>query len=308
MGALFPISGQIESTIMHSMQRNWLAPHPPIVIIGMHRSGTSMVTRMLESLGLFVGAKKDSNCEAKFFQRINRWLLDQTGSSWDNPQPIHYLLNNREVRAKTSDYIARFLLKSPRAVSFLGWRNYLRHRDVRKLDAPWGWKDPRNTFTLPLWLDVFPGAKIVHVRRYGVDVAHSLQRRGRLETSSKNIYRDFPIFHWVREKRGGFVHSLRCDSLQGGFSLWEEYLQEATSHVTMLNERALEVRFEDVISEPVRSLERLCRFSGLTASLPDIQRVAGLIRKDRAYAFRANPQLESFPARVAERAQASTKA
>ena len=134
---------------MYRMQRNWFAPHPPIVIIGMHRSGTSMVTRMLESLGLFVGARKDSNCEARFFQRINRWLLDQTGSSWDNPQPIHYLVNNREVRAKTSDYIGRFLLKSPRAISFLGWRKYVRHPDVRKLDVPWGWKDPRNTFTLP---------------------------------------------------------------------------------------------------------------------------------------------------------------
>jgi hypothetical protein len=92
---------QIDQPSMYRMQRNWIAPHPPIVIIGMHRSGTSMVTRMLESLGLFVGARKDSNCEARFFQRINRWLLDQTGSSWDNPQPIHYLLNNREVRAKT---------------------------------------------------------------------------------------------------------------------------------------------------------------------------------------------------------------
>ena len=277
---------------MYRMQRKWFAPQPPIVIIGMHRSGTSMVTRMLESLGLFVGARKDSNCEARFFQGINRWLLDQTGSSWDNPQPIHYLVNNREVRAKTSDYIGRFLLKSPRAISFLGWRKYLRYPDVRKLDVPWGWKDPRNTFTLPLWLDVFPDAKIVHIRRYRSDVAQSLKNRGRAEATCKNIYRRFPIFHWIREKRGGFVHSLRCDSLQGGFSLWEEYLQEAASHVRMLRERALELRFEDIISEPVRNLETLCRFCGLTASMVEIQHAAGLISQDRACAPRGDPRLE----------------
>jgi len=40
---------------------------PPIVIIGMHRSGTSIVTRMLGQLGLFVGKKKDMNHEALFF-------------------------------------------------------------------------------------------------------------------------------------------------------------------------------------------------------------------------------------------------
>ncbi|MCS5697200.1 sulfotransferase [Desulfofundulus thermocisternus] len=31
---------------------------PPIIIIGMHRSGTNMLTRMLEELGLFVGERK----------------------------------------------------------------------------------------------------------------------------------------------------------------------------------------------------------------------------------------------------------
>lgn len=39
----------------------------PILIIGMHRSGTSMITRKLESLGLFLGNEKDENDEAFFF-------------------------------------------------------------------------------------------------------------------------------------------------------------------------------------------------------------------------------------------------
>ena len=29
----------------------------PIIILGMHRSGTTMITKMLENLGLFVGAE-----------------------------------------------------------------------------------------------------------------------------------------------------------------------------------------------------------------------------------------------------------
>lgn len=39
----------------------------PVIIIGMHRSGTSMISRMIEALGLFQGKEKDPNNEAFFF-------------------------------------------------------------------------------------------------------------------------------------------------------------------------------------------------------------------------------------------------
>lgn len=42
-------------------------PVPPIIIVGMHRSGTTMITKMLENLGLFVGDQKEINNEALFF-------------------------------------------------------------------------------------------------------------------------------------------------------------------------------------------------------------------------------------------------
>jgi hypothetical protein len=31
--------------------------------------------------------------------------------------------------------------------------------------GPWGWKDPRNSLTLPFWLQVFPGARVLIVHR-----------------------------------------------------------------------------------------------------------------------------------------------
>jgi hypothetical protein len=41
----------------------------------------------------------------------------------------------------------------------------------------WGWKDPRNSITLPVWLKLFPDARVIHIVRNGVDVAESLYRR-----------------------------------------------------------------------------------------------------------------------------------
>ena len=59
---------------------------PPIMLAGMHRSGTSMVTDILHKLGLTVGRKLDSNHESLFFQRINIWMMSLLGSSWDSPK------------------------------------------------------------------------------------------------------------------------------------------------------------------------------------------------------------------------------
>ena len=119
--------------------------YSPVIIIGMHRSGTTMITRLLESLGLFVGHNKESNHEAIFFHRINLWIASQCGGFWDHPEPIHELVENRDIRPMVTNYIDGYLLQSPRTVSFLGWRKYLRYRNPRNLDVPWGWKSPLNT-------------------------------------------------------------------------------------------------------------------------------------------------------------------
>lgn len=44
--------------------------HQPIIILGMHRSGTTMITQLLENLGLFVGTEKEVNHEALFFGKL----------------------------------------------------------------------------------------------------------------------------------------------------------------------------------------------------------------------------------------------
>lgn len=275
--------------------------HPPVIIIGMHRSGTSMIARMLEMLGLFVGKRKDPNHEAFFFHNINEWLFCQSNGAWDYPKPIRHLLENREVRALTSDYI-RYLMKTPRVISFLGWRKYLRYRTPFNLDIPWGWKDPRNTFTLPIWLDLFPDAKVIHIYRHGVDVANSLKvRQEKILTRKKELYKRLKPFYWLRPKRGGFTDTLRCATLDGSLSLWEEYLEEARAHVRNLQSQAMELKYEDFISEPYGALKSLARFCNLTSDDVDIANVAGRTKKSRAYAYEDIPELQVFAGKVAAR-------
>jgi hypothetical protein len=273
----------------------------PIIIIGMHRSGTSMITRMLETMGLFVGKDKDANHEALFFRRIDLWLFSQCGGSWEHPQPIHHLVENAEVRSMTTDYITRYKLQSPRAISYLGLRKYLRYRTPTELRIPWGWKSPLSTYTLPLWLDIFPGAKVIHIYRHGVDVANSLRarlQRDKNRTRIQQLYYNLPMLHWIRPKAGGFVESVRCASLEGGLSLWEEYLTEAHLQVSNLGERAMELKYEDFLAEPSGALQRLATFCNLSISKSDLERAAGNAQKERAYAYLANPELRAFADRV----------
>lgn len=276
----------------------------PFIIIGMHRSGTAMIAQMLEELGLFTGRKKQQNHEALFFMNINDWLLHQSCASWDYPEPFHFLLENKEIRALATDYMSS-MVRVPAVASFLGWRKCLSYRSLLNLNFPWGWKDPRNTYTLPLWLEIFPDARVIHIHRNGIDVANSLVMRDqRAFENKKSRYIARRAFYRVRPKRGGFTDSIRCASLEGAFSLWEEYLKEAEKHVTALGSGALELKYEDLVSEPCELLRQLARFCNLEVSDRDIQRASAVVKKDRAYAYRDNPELLAFAEKVGDRLSA----
>ncbi len=278
----------------------------PIIIIGMHRSGTTMLARQLEALGVFMGKQKEENQEALLFFQIDSWLASQCGGSWDNPQPIRYLLENQEIRAQVREYIRNYLLTTVRAASYLGWKNYLRYRSPFALDRLWGWKSPLSTFTLPIWLDLFPDAKVIHISRHGVDVANSLrqrERRSAAPTPRRNLYYKMRILHAIRPKSGEFIRP-RCDLLQGGLSLWEEYVAQAHSHVCSLGGRAIELKYEALLTQPDAVLRKIVEFCELLCSEEAIEKAASLVRKDRAYAYREKSDLRAFADLVPERLSA----
>jgi hypothetical protein len=265
-----------------------LAMRDPVIFIGMHRSGTSMLGRLLEELGMFFGAFKDENNEALFFQHLNEWLLSQCGGRWDNPAPFSkYFWRNDEAVKWTELYI-RNLLASPRCIQFLGARFAL--RGIGGLSTPWGWKDPRNTFTLPIWLRIFPNAK---------DVAQSLRAREiKILEDAPRFYKKNRIAFFLRPRRSGFVHSPRCLVLDDGFSLWQEYTSQADAVMAQLPAgRSLALRYEDVVDNPLKWLGETAAFCGLEVSKTQLENAVKNIRIDRAKAYEADVELTSFAAK-----------
>ncbi|GEQ99003.1 hypothetical protein JCM17844_26400 [Iodidimonas gelatinilytica] len=267
----------------------------PVIFIGMHRSGTSMLGRVLERLGLFVGAHKEGNNEAVFFLKLNTWLLEQCGGRWDYPQPIHDLWDNEVLLGWVERYV-RDQMNGPRALHFLGLKRYLKYRKICNLQEPWGWKDPRNSFTLPLWLRLFPDARVIHIRRHGVDVAQSLAVRGAkgLTTISQH-YLKYRALAALRPKRSGFMESPRCAKIEGGFSLWAEYLQEVERQLqTLPDHQKLDIVYEEFLADPFAIIERAAEFCSLECDEKAIKSSVLDIRPSRALSFRKDAKLRLF--------------
>jgi hypothetical protein len=134
-----------------------------IIITGMHRSGTSLTTSLLESSGLNIGKKlmsaSPSNIKGHFenldFVDFHQKVLSSQGISQDGWS----LENNIQVQ---EHYVTRAkLLVKENAV--LG---------------NWGWKDPRTTLFLNFWADLLPQANFLFVYRSPWEVVDSLYRRG----------------------------------------------------------------------------------------------------------------------------------
>src|SRR3989304_485109 len=191
----------------------------------MHRSGTTLVTRLAERLGLFVGSEVEDNDESVYFLSINIEILKRIGANWDNPVPARYFSENTEALDMTVKCVEADL-SSEGVSGYMGPENYASCGGLKGFPKPWAWKDPRNTFTLPVWLRIFPEAKIIYVVRNGVDVAASLRVRAgaRLEKQKERFSEVFsecgvkppPKAEWSYLRWAGFTGSVRCLSLEGG--------------------------------------------------------------------------------------------
>lgn len=140
---------------------------PPVAVVGMHRSGTSMVAKLLHQAGLHLGADADlmppaaENPEGFYehlgFVRLNDEVLNAAGAGWDCPPPPHVDWGDG---------------------AFEPFRERARALAMPMQPAPaWGWKDPRTSLTLPFWRSAVGPLRALVVVRNPLEVVTSLHRR-----------------------------------------------------------------------------------------------------------------------------------
>lgn len=147
------------------------------VVLGMHKSGTTLISQMLHYSGINMGVfdegldyTDNNQFERHSTQEINRELLHGTLLP-----PMDYMLRrNRQPEYNSAGYRRN---KDSIAIVRLGaLRKKLNNADlqpllteIQKLHAAhndWGYKDPRTCLTYPAWKRVLPDHRIVVVYRH----------------------------------------------------------------------------------------------------------------------------------------------
>src|SRR5215813_6308785 len=159
----------------------------------MHRSGTSLLTRLLNLLGVELGQNELLTTEPIAGNPRGYWehheltaisdaILHRYGGSWDEPPPLP---KGWQLDPAIDDLRlgARTLIKEQLADSAL-----------------WGWKDPRTCLTLPFWQELLPELHYIICLRNPVDVAASLARRD-------NFSKDKSFYLWLTYVSHALFHS-----------------------------------------------------------------------------------------------------
>lgn len=262
--------------------------HQPVIILGMHRSGTTLMTRLLSDLGLFTGAWISRNHEAHYFLDCNEWALQKAGGAWDYIHPFERVLQQPAVR---DELVERFraYLASWHFVEFAGLR-----RRSWFTKNPWGWKDPRSIVVLPIWLRVFPRARLLYITRNGIDVANSIHKLSCDSLKGRETpFTPAPLKH----RLGGVIRSfdkhgsrsVRCLDWGESFTLWEEYCEVAEKYFESYDGPKQRIRFEDLLADPEPKLTAAADFCGLATEASVVASISASTRSDRGYAFLRSP-------------------
>ena len=136
-----------------------MAKHSPILILGMHRSGTSCLAGSLEEAGLFLG---EVNSQAKFNNKGNRenkvamqlhdQILTRKNATWSTPPALNPTWTQDELSS-----LKKLIQAFPNNIQ-------------------WGLKDPRILFMLDGWIQLTT-PQFVGTFRHPLEVAASLIHR-----------------------------------------------------------------------------------------------------------------------------------
>lgn len=228
-----------------------------VCIVGMHRSGTSMIAHILHECGLYLGPQEkwgtvaysnpDGFWEHVDFLRINDEILSRFDGGWDYPPsfPENWQISSAitDIRKKAQELVQEF---SDRRV--------------------WGWKDPRNSLTLPFWKTIIPDLRIVHCVRSPIEVCKSLNKRS-------------------------------SNSEKFGFTLWEKYITSILENAT--GESYIATNYHNYFLQPVNEITRLAEFTGLHLNEKEIERISALVIKQALFNHDSTlDELLSMPERI----------
>ena len=152
-----------------------------VIVLGMHRSGTSLLTRGLQSLGIFLGddflkSQPDNPTgywEDRVIVGLNQRLLETFGLQWESIS----LIEDAQWQSPAAEGLRREAIEHLQ----LHFRSH----------SLWGFKDPRTVRLLPFWRSVLQRLDIddryVIAIRNPLSVAASLWNRQSISPTTSHL-------------------------------------------------------------------------------------------------------------------------
>jgi hypothetical protein len=211
-----------------------------VMVVGMHRSGTSAVTRVVNLLGVPLGSPEDiytaednpsGHWESLKLCAVNNNILNIFGG-FDMgmpPMPRSWLRSRRAAQ----------LLRTMRTI----------FDDVYQGEQ-WLWKDPRICLTLPLWREVLDDFCVVYVVRNAGPVVRSLHRR---EGGSYPLFYCYAVWDDYNRRAVAAMSGLPVVTVD-----FDAMLEDPLQQVTLLSERlsSVGVKLNGEIDNAAGSLHR----------------------------------------------------
>lgn len=227
-----------------------------VVVLGMHRSGTSVLTRVVSLMGAalpdnLIPAAVDNPTgfwESRDVAVLDENLLRRAGLSWDGILPLPEGFFQSDALTQSQDHIADImvdtLLSGPTAVI----------------------KDPRICRLVPLWRGAAEQAgltlKCLLIFRNPLEVASSLNARNGF-TLAKSL------LLWLR-------HNIEAERNTRGLS-------------------RMFINFTDLVNEPIGTIRRIQEFSGLQYDNDTLTEIYKFVNKELRHADLESATVRSDP-------------
>lgn len=239
-----------------------------VLILGMHRSGTSLVAEILRAHGVPTGRRvvsrsrhnTDGHHEDRFLVWTNKKMLRRFHGTWSSPPcfPVGWLEDRRVEKLR--DEVRRY-----------------REREIDR-HARFFFKDPRSCLTLPFWQRSFKDSlRTIVVLRQPRDVVRSLLQRHRDWMRPKAF--GWRMARFLYHTALGAYEPVEPLNASKARALWRLYNDRILAHVDPGRTRL--VVYERLLQAPEDGVRRLMAF--VAPEKPDL----------RWDMIRRNPKLDS---------------
>jgi hypothetical protein len=205
----------------------------PLIIAGMHRSGTSLVANWLSNCGLDVGEKLVRADFSNVAGHYEDWAFLDLHRDILAANHTDHLIADRRKLSVGPDHRARA-------------EHIIAERTGREAVDQWGWKEPRTTVLLDFWHSLLPEMKVLVVYRHYAQVADSMLRRDLNRRRSKPNWPSKALRLRARIRlQYSFVNVPLARTY---LRVWNRYNRDAVDFARAHQAQTLVLRVDDVLA------------------------------------------------------------